>query len=968
MSSNRHANLVGRSRERRLIQRQITAARNGAGGLIILSGEAGIGKTTLATDVCQEAAGEEMIVLSGHCYDGAASPPYGPWLEVLEQLGNLSNQVPDLGALAMPDLTGGSSQTAQFSAMRAVLSAISRKRPLLILLEDMHWADSASLDLLRIIARGITSQSVALLVTYRAGEVTRTHPLYQLLPSLIREAFAVRIDLSPLSDDDVHTLIRQDYGLTEDDATRLTCFVQAHAEGNPFFVRELLRSLEGATLVHQQSDRWTLGELTHIEVPILLQQVIDARLRRLGDDHDHLLSIASVIGEVVPLKLWAALCATTEEEIFPFIEVATEAHVFEVPADGLTVHFSHALIREAIYQRIVPPRRRVLHRRIGEALEQIDRHELDEIAYHFRQAGDPRAVNWLIRAGEHAQSAFAYQAAAERFEAALALLDRDHDADNARGWLHFRLALLRRFTDPVGGAAALIESERLGAATDDAGLVAYSRFYRGMLRRMAGHFREGNTLTEEGIALLDALSVADRDQLATIDTTSDPLDAQNGRGDLVLALGETGPFARAVELGERIIGLPPSETTGSRGDAYYGLAYAYAALGEPTRARGAFALARSSFLADGHRTMVMTTLFEELVLVVFPYQTDQPVERQRLEAELEESFATLDAVFDPRSARTARVLSAMLEGSWDEVFAIVEQSGLRMLRLLSNTVIAPLARHQGNASLAWELIHQALPAGPETELGDSAGYLLPLRMLAVALSLDTGDHDVARHWLEALERWLDWSGDVSGRAAAHIGWAAYYQATGNSSAARARAEQALAAASAPRQPHALLVSHRVLGQLALAAGRPDDAEGELAAALELADACGARHERAMILLALAELARVRGDYALAHTQLDAVRALCVPMGAALTLARADAVAARLPATPASNSSSLPAGLTAREGEVLRLLASGLSNGEIADRLSLSPRTINAHLTNIYGKLGVSSRGAAIRFALDNDLR
>ncbi|MGA7672493.1 MAG: response regulator transcription factor, partial [Nitrolancea sp.] len=131
--------------------------------------------------------------------------------------------------------------------------------------------------------------------------------------------------------------------------------------------------------------------------------------------------------------------------------------------------------------------------------------------------------------------------------------------------------------------------------------------------------------------------------------------------------------------------------------------------------------------------------------------------------------------------------------------------------------------------------------------------------------------------------------------------------------------------------------------------------------------CGARHERAMILLAMAELARLRGDYALAHSHLAAVRALCVPMGATLTLTRADALAARIPIKAESETPSLPAGLTAREGEVLRLLAGGLSNGEIAEQLSLSPRTINAHLTNIYGKLDVSSRGAAIRFALDNNL-
>ncbi|MGA7669149.1 MAG: AAA family ATPase, partial [Nitrolancea sp.] len=838
MASGAPPSVVGRTRELGLTQAQLNATMSGSGGLVILGGEAGMGKTTLAVNVCREVAENGALVLSGHCYDGAHTPPYGPWFEILDQFRQHSGKSPALHDIPTPDLSDSTSQADFFSEIRTYLNAIAAEQPLVILLEDMHWADSASLDLLRVVSRSIASVRMAVLMTYRTDEVTRNHPLYQLLPLLVREALAVRIDLSPLSDDDVRTLVAHDYRLSADDSERLATYVQTHAEGNPLFVSELLRSLEGSVLILTNSGKWELGKLSRIEVPILLRQVIDARLARLGDEAEEVLTIAAVIGEAVPLSLWATVCGTTEEALFPLIERAIEAHVFEATADGLSVHFTHSLIRQAVYQHILPPRRRLLHLRIGEALEQTNKNELDEIAYHFQQAGDPRAVAWLIRSGENAQRAFAYNAAAERFEVALALLDREHDADNARGWLLFRLALLRRFTDPAGGSAALAEAERLGANTSDAGLVAYARFYGGMLRRMAGHFREGNALTEEGIALLDVLSPSDRERLAAIDTTSDPLDAQNGRGDLALALGETGPFAQAVALGEEIVSLPPSETTGSRGDAYYGLAYAYAALGEPEKARRAFANARAIFRADGHRTMVMTTLFEELVLVVFPYQTDQPEERQRLESELEESFTALDAVFDSRSARTARVVSAMLEGSWDEVFAIAEESSLRMLRLMSNTLVAPLARHQGDASRAWALIHEGLPDGPDTALGDSAGYLLPLRMLAVALSLEARDLDAARRWLDDLERWLEWSGCISGRAGAHLGWAAYHLVSGDVAAAKAQAEKALVAASTPRQPHALLVTHRVLGQLALVERKPDEAEPLLTTALALADACG----------------------------------------------------------------------------------------------------------------------------------
>ena len=961
--------LVGRERERNLTHAQLSAAIAGQGGLVILSGEAGIGKTTLAEDVCQEASCAGALVLVGQCYDRTETPPYGPWIELLEQFRALPDRSPALCTIAEPNLSHSSSQAALFHEMREFLVAIAREQPLVIVLEDMHWADDASLDLLRVIARQLVSLPILLLVTYRSDEVIRQHPLYRLLPLLVREALAVRIDLSLLDNDDVSTLIQHDYQLPTDDAIRLADYLQTRAEGNPFFLGELLRSLEGTVLLRTTAGNWKLGELSRIQVPMLLRQVIDARVARLGKEADALLAIAAVIGQVVPLTLWATVAATTEEALFQLLERAINAHVFDATADGLAVRFSHALIREALYEGVLPPRRRAWHREIGEVLaSQEETSEPDAIAYHFTHAGDSRAAAWLTRAGERAQRAFAWGTAAQRFETALALLQGDDTAQNERGWLRFRLALLHRFQDPAIGASELVEAERLGIATSDAALIAYSRFYQGMLRRMSGNFQQGTATTEEGIALLDALSRDDHSRLAALGTSGDPLDPQNGRGDMTLSLGEVGRFAKAVALGERIVKLPPTETFGSRGDAFYGLGYAYAGLGQPETARRAFASARAIFRNDDHRNMVLATLFDELILVVLPYQADRPLERERLEVELREAFKTVEDIFDPRSARIAGFISCVRDGNWNEAFTIMEQSDLRFIRLAGVTLLAPLARYQGNVDLAWSLVHEGLPSGWDTAPADSAGHIVPLRALAVTLALDVGDHGAARQWLAAFDRWLNWSGGIFGRADAHLCWAEYYRATGDLAEARKRATQALVAAAAPRQPLTLLAAHRLMGQLELAAGRLDDAEAELTAALELAESCAARHERALTLLALADLCRLRGDIPAARAHLDTVRAICTPMDAALTLAQANMLDAHLVDTPAARPEALPAGLTPREGEVLQLLATGLSNAEIAEQLSLSVRTINAHLTSIYGKLGVSSRGAAIRVALDHNLR
>jgi ATP/maltotriose-dependent transcriptional regulator MalT len=365
--------------------------------------------------------------------------------------------------------------------------------------------------------------------------------------------------------------------------------------------------------------------------------------------------------------------------------------------------------------------------------------------------------------------------------------------------------------------------------------------------------------------------------------------------------------------------------------------------------------------------MVTSTLFDELMVAILPYQADQRQTRQRAEAELSEALASLDDVFHQRSARSAAVVLRVLRGEWVEAFALFEQSNLRSSRLVIPTIMAPLARHRGDAALAWSLVRDALHAGPDTDPENSAGYILPLRTLAVTLSLDAGDLDVAQQWLAALDRWLEWSGSVLGQADAHVCWAAYEQALGDPAQARVRATQALAAASDPRQPLVLLAAHRLLGELDLAEGRLDDAEAHLVTSLALADACDARHEQALTLLVLADVLRARGAIAAARTQLETVRQLCTPIGAAVALAQADVLEARLPARQATPPATLPAGLTAREAEVLRLLATGMTNAEIARELSLSPRTIDAHLTTIYSKLDVATRGAAIRYALDHDL-
>ena len=179
--------LVGREREQHITRAQLHAALAGQGGLVILSGEAGIGKTTLAESICREAIASGALVLTGHCYDRTETPPYGPWSELLEQYQTLGTRIPDARTTTVPDLSHSSSQAHLFHEMRTFLVDLAHEQPLVIVLEDLHWADNASLDLLRVVARRLASSSILLLITYRNDEVSRHHPLYRLLPTLIRK-------------------------------------------------------------------------------------------------------------------------------------------------------------------------------------------------------------------------------------------------------------------------------------------------------------------------------------------------------------------------------------------------------------------------------------------------------------------------------------------------------------------------------------------------------------------------------------------------------------------------------------------------------------------------------------------------------------------------------------------------------------------------------------------------------------
>jgi DNA-binding NarL/FixJ family response regulator len=367
---------------------------------------------------------------------------------------------------------------------------------------------------------------------------------------------------------------------------------------------------------------------------------------------------------------------------------------------------------------------------------------------------------------------------------------------------------------------------------------------------------------------------------------------------------------------------------------------------------------------------LLNLIVQQMEVLQVPYSADAPDEGERLLAEAVEADARASGSGVTEMPAACELPLLLLHGDWDTVEArgrVMAASSYHAKRGVAMRCVAWLARYRGEWERVEAYIFEVLPDGAGTEPGRHRfPYVTEAQRLATELALDAGDLSTARAWLDAHDRWLAWSGAVLGQSEGQALWAKYHRQRGDTIAARDAAERALTHATDPRQPQALLAAHRLLGELATETGAYDDATHHLAASLALADASAAPFERALTLLAEAQLRATTGNTAIARQIMDDVRMICAPLGAKPMLARAESLNARLDAIQAAPP-TYPAGLTAREVEVLRLVAQGLSNPQVGERLFLSPRTVEQHLRSIFNKTGVPSRTAAARWATEHDL-
>ncbi|MEZ4522062.1 MAG: AAA family ATPase [Thermomicrobiales bacterium] len=957
--------LFGRDREVATLRAVLDAARAGEGKLVLISGAAGIGKTALIEHVAGAANGN-VAVLATASRELMTSPPFSLWADLFT---DYQRQSQADAAVAIPATlsSGGDPEHAAgrgelFANALLFVTRLAEQQPVVIVLEDLHWSDDASLEMLHYLAINIEHLPVAIIGSYRDTEVTSGIPLYARLPGLVRDTRATRIELRHIDADAVAALVAARYPMDAPGASgQLASWLYRHGEGIPFFTIELLFNLEADGTLRRQDDSWVLQDLGSVQVPLLVRQFVDQRLERLTPEQVEILQIAAVIGDEVPLDLWTALAGVDDLALIDVIEASQQIGVLRESASGDGYRFSHALFRATLYNQLILPRRRAWHGRVGEHLVSGPAPDPDIVAHHLQLAGDPRAGRWLIDAGRRAIKSFAYEMASQRFEQALGVLGEGELPVSERGWLLCDLAMTFRFADADRGLGYSDRAIRLAIESGDKALELYGLWCRAQIRSLRGD----NALDEIG-AVAGAL-----DETGLYPGLRGTITLPSG-GAVAQAFGRYGSYQAAVEAARGYLAYHPDEVSEAACRAHSALGLAAAGSGDPTAARRAFSEGRAiaSQLRDPHLTGML--LNWELMEVVLPYDADLKDARRRLATD---ALAAWDRVEMPGSAsddsRPSTDMSVyatlLLDGDWDtaeeQALIDLEFDGMRFDAL---RVLCILAARRGELAAARGYLQRALPQGPATQPSNYYFFsTLWLQRTAVDLALASGDLTLATQWLDTHEAWLAWSGRLLNRVESRVLRGRIHAAQGDLDLAQRYATEALEIAGSPRQPLALLEAERYLGHLAVERGDLDTAIGCLDRALAIATDCAAPYEIALIQIERVNLLRKRGLMDDAVTAAHDVRRTSERLGISPLLDRL----AQLEADPVVGppSEGVPGGLSPRELEVLRLVARGMTDAEVGEQLFISPRTVGRHLRSVYNKLGVNSRTAASAFAYQHGL-
>lgn len=461
---------VGRGPELARLRRCWHKAQSGARQLVLVTGEAGIGKSRLVVELARLANRDGAVVVFGRSA-GDTAAELGPFVEAMRGLvatglADAETLDPELAGL-LPDRWSNQAGATEpgvglgtlFEAIGALFDRLSADQPMVVVLDDLHAADQATLQLVRYLIGRTSGVGLLVLGTYRDTDVARNHPLAQALGEFRRDRAVERLALRGLSTEEVVALVAARTGPSHDDEVeRLATGLADSAAGSPFFIEEILRHLTESGALVREDGRWRVevGLLDRASIPEGVRELIGRRLSRLSPAANHVLAAASVLGREVTFDVLRRMVDMSDEVVMVAVDEAQAGDILVERRTGAGSHltFSHSLVRETLYRELALPDRQRLHLRAAQALEAAfgpaaASHDASVVAAHYRLAGaaaEPTSmVAWSVRAADQAVRVFAFEDAAGALRAGVDALALDSTRDRERAGLLERLGQLHLF-------------------------------------------------------------------------------------------------------------------------------------------------------------------------------------------------------------------------------------------------------------------------------------------------------------------------------------------------------------------------------------------------------------------------------------------------------------------------------------------------------------------------------------------
>ncbi len=941
MEARAGAAFVGRARELWELQRVLADAQAGTGATVLVAGEAGIGKTRLASELANRARAAGFDVLLGRSIDLVGTElPYQPFVEALRPLGE-----PWRGDGRTPG-----SQLRVFEETLALLTERAASAPVLLVLEDLHWADTSTLDLVVYLAHNLGDRQILLLATYRVDEPGSAERVRRLADGVRRSGSGVVLELGPLEDDELAALLaaRADEALP----AGLTNTIVSRSEGNPFFAEELLAAAGADS-----------GEL-----PIRLRDLLLQRIGRLDPPTQSLLRLAAAAGRDVGHALLSALAARPKHDVRESLREAVEQRILVADQATGSFRFRHALLAEAIYATVLPGEREELHARLAMELERVGAASA-ELAHHWAAAGRvDEALVASIEAAREVEAVFGLTEALGHLERALTLWERVADASERTGvglselcsWtaelastigLAPRAVVLQRqaielfgHTDPARAALLYLRLSRYlyECGKDDAGLAARERAVElvpaqppsaeraevlsGLASglRLAWRFEESLAVGEEALAVARAVG-ARQAEFRALDVVGSDL-VYLGRPDEGLAIVQ-----QVLELAEA--SGDPLELR----QAYVALTDVYTMLGRPREAAWLGAMGLEAMRRYGVENTVLEANYIEALHAIGEWALAD-----------EASTAAIRAITAnyPYMLLGLRAYLEIGRGQFDDARMHLDaaEETLRPDRGLGSfdVVAAELALWEHRWAAAEAAVRDGLRQANVRQAAQLRVWFCAIGLRAhaelAALARARRDTDANRGWLARAGELI-----VVARRAAEEASAITPNAGGWLALAEAEYERVRGSNPPELWSEAAAAWDRLERPPLAAYSRWREAEALVAA--------GASRTEASVPLreAHAVAAGLKAKPLLHELELLAERAR-------LDLAPPEA------SLPEGESLEKTLGLTPREAEVLTLVAGGYTNREIADKLVISVKTASVHVSHILRKLDVPNRREAAAVA------